>query len=302
MAESGTQPGYDSAGNSEAHLYDAETVRANLEKNAKGWWGASLALKSVAFALGMGAIVLSLSGKQTPFLMAAITLLAEIAGYRSDSVKGASQSLRRKLDMRDSFGWEISKAEYADMLVRMPWSVKRASRSVRSDVPYFQSREPASPRRALQNVRESSWWSKHLAEKLWQMCLALLIGSLVVSIAALVVAINAAASQVVPATNSGAQPLDALLPVARVVNAALTFLLSLGLVRLVIGYYGFSQKAAVVEKTADILLKEPAPREIDAIKTMHEYHLARASAPLLPAWLWKSKRDEWNLLWKNRAD
>ena len=34
-----------------------------------------------------------------------------------------------------------------------------------------------------------------------------------------------------------------------------------------------------------------------AAKIMNEYHLSRASAPILPTWIWKYHRDRLNKVW-----
>lgn len=78
-----------------------------LDRCAKCWWGASLVLKCLGFAAG--ACIALLPAEPVPFIVAACTILAELAMYRSDAVKATAQLLRRKLDLQDSFGWPIPK-------------------------------------------------------------------------------------------------------------------------------------------------------------------------------------------------
>jgi hypothetical protein len=85
--------------------------------------------------------------------------------------------------------------------------------------------------------------------------------------------------------------------ISRVVTSLITLVLSLGIVRLMLGYYAFSRKSGRVEDSADKLLNTENIDQIDAVKLMSEYHVARATAPVMPTWMWKLKRDELNKLW-----
>ncbi|MBR8834968.1 MAG: hypothetical protein DSM106950_13255 [Stigonema ocellatum SAG 48.90 = DSM 106950] len=72
---------------------------------------------------------------------------------------------------------------------------------------------------------------------------------------------------------------------------------SLGLFRFVMGYYGFSRKAAQIEENIEKLIKLKTFDDTEAIKVMQEYHIARASAPLIPSWVWKQMRNDLNEMW-----
>src|SRR5258708_28366333 len=137
----------------------------SLDDCAKWWWGASLTLKALGFATGI-LIFLPVAQEPLPFLVAAFTILAELTTVRSDSLKGTAQGVRRKLDLQDSFGWEIPSTEFSDLLVRCPQSVKARAQRDNATAPYFASTEPAGPTRALHNLSESAWWTKHLAQSM----------------------------------------------------------------------------------------------------------------------------------------
>ena len=95
---------------------------------------------------------------------------------------------------------------------------------------------------------------------------------------------------------------EGLMTIARVVIAGLMLFLSLGLVRLVIGYYAAARKAGEVERSADVLLRGQNASDVDAVKLYYDYHLSRANAPLVPIWFWKFRRGELNRLWEARRD
>lgn len=60
------------------------------------------------------------------------------------------------------------------------------------------------------------------------------------------------------------------------------------------GYYGFGRKAAQIEEKIENLIKLKTFDDTEAIKVVQEYHIARASAPLIPSWVWKQMRNDLN--------
>lgn len=286
MAESGIHASAGPPSPSAVPSHDRWVLARCLDDCAKWWWGVSLTLKLAGFVVGVAAIVLPLPAKAMPFALAAMAILSELCLYRSDGIKATAQGLRRKLDLLDGFGWEISNAEYSDLLARSPASVKKRTCGRPLSEPYFASTQQPGPTRALQNVSESGWWSKHLSEEMGQLCLVGLVGGVLGSVTLLIVAIHAITDR------------DALSAAARVVTTVLTLLLSVGLVKLMIGYYGFSKKAARSEEAAERLLESRDTGQDDALKIVTEYHIARAGAPIIPTWLWKLRQAELSRLWE----
>jgi hypothetical protein len=212
-------------------------------------------------------------------------MASELAGYRMDRVRGIAQGLRRKLEMLDSFAWEISGRELSDLVARCSRSVKKAAKQQTSPEPYYASQEPPGPKRGVENVMESAWWSKHLSEAMFWICVSIISLAVVGSFAALIVSILSIANQA------------ALVAIARVVTSVLLLTLSFGMIRLAVGYYSFAERAGRVEGQAESLLRGRRINQTDSIKLLHEYQLARSSAPIIPEWIWRWKRDELNALW-----
>lgn len=100
--------------------HDPGTLCQALFNRAKTWLTVSLLCKGGGFIVGVLVIWFSLIPKQAPFVVAALTIVSELCVWRSDKNKATAEALRRKLDVRDSFGWAISKAEMSDLLVRIP--------------------------------------------------------------------------------------------------------------------------------------------------------------------------------------
>ena len=141
------------------------------------------------------------------------------------------------------------------------------------------------PRRALQNVSESAWWTKHLSEKMGHICLTVLILGMLAAVVVLVIALRTVAGP------------DARASVAKIVTAWLMLLLSIGVIRMSLGYYGLARSAGGSEQAATRLLESGHAELIDAVKIMNEYHVARAIGPIIPTWIWKLWRNELNATW-----
>ena|SRR6266496_5258477 len=148
------------------YKHDARALSRELSDIAKRWLAASLSCKLLAFVLGAVAIFLSAFSQQAPFLVATLSVTAELFMLRSDSLKGTAEAIRRKVDQQESFGWNISRAEMSDLLVKTPTKLRKKIETQNSSKPYFDSKEAPGPKRALENLRESSWWSKHLSERI----------------------------------------------------------------------------------------------------------------------------------------
>lgn len=252
---------------------------------AKRWWIAALLCKLCIVITGTLVIWFSVFSKLTPFVVFLLTITSEWLVWRSDNAKAVAESLLRKLDFRDGLGWEISKAEMSDVLAR-------TSAKLRAKIPpevqqedYFASKDERGPKRALKNIQESAWWSKLLAEKMGQYTFAFTIICVVGSLFILVVSISTIAN------------FDALSGIGRVVTSVLMLILSLGLIRLTLSYYGFNRKAQRVEERAGELLKYGF-EDMEAVKVYNEYHLSRAVAPLIPDQVWRWNQKHLNELWE----
>lgn len=143
--------------------YHPQIVVECLHRAAKWWLGLSLVLKFLVVVIGAVAAVWPCFAYYAPFLALALVIVAEFATYHSDAVKAAGQSLQRKLDLHDGFGHELPNTDLADTLAMCSGWVRRAAAGREPERPYFASSLPPSPRRAVANMAESAWWSKHLA-------------------------------------------------------------------------------------------------------------------------------------------
>ncbi|MCU1328136.1 MAG: hypothetical protein JWN34_3506 [Bryobacterales bacterium] len=259
-----------------------------LDDCAKLWWGVSLAAKGLGFLTG--AFISFLKPEPVPFIVAGFALIAESCTYRSDALKSAAQQFRRKLDMQDGFGWPIPKTDLSDIWVRSSFWIKRRARSLPADEPYFASTDPPGPVRALRNVSESAWWTKHLSHTMAICCWTTLVIGTIVSIIILILALQA--------TQNHSDQVN----VARQVTAFLMFFLSFGIVKLALSYTSLNKNGESSEKAADRALQTTTPEVLSAFKLMYDYHLSRAAGPLFPNWLWRLRERDLNQTWKEHRN
>ncbi len=253
---------------------------------AKRWLLAAILVKFLIFMVGIISVLLPLFPKLSPFLVTTLAITSDLCLWRSDVVKGIAEALLRKLDARDSFGWAISRAEMSDLLIRSPKSIVKLVPPKALGNEYFASKEGLGPRRALENVQESAWWSKHLSLRMGQYCLVIVCLLFLGLISVLIISVETVMSY------------ETLASLGRVVTSSLMLILSLRLLRFVEGYYGFSRKAAQIETSIENLINSQDIETAEAVKIMHEYQLARASAPLIPSWIYNLMQDDLNEMWE----
>lgn len=266
--------------------YNHWTTCSEVDGSSKRWWTFAFGTKLSSFVVGACAIIGWIPAQPAVFVVAGLTVIAEVASFQTDRVRAISQRLRRKLEFFDGLGWPIDTSEFSDVLARCPESLKNRIRERTPPSPYFASRQPVGLQRALENLSESSWWSKHLSERMRGVCGIIVALSIVAAIVMLIGSIESISNR------------TALDAVARVVTSLLLLLLTLGLIRLVFAYHDFAVKSGRAEEAASRLLKEPSTTEIQVVTLLHEYQLARAMAPIIPEWIWRRGRNELNKLWE----
>ena len=259
----------------------------------KKWWAYTWYFKLAVFVIGLIAVFFPNISIWITIIVGLISLASEAANLYSTYNKGKAESLLRKLDLQNSFGWEIKSIDVADAVVSLPKKLQEKYQPTEESDDYFASGENVGHLRAAQNLQESAWWSKHLAKTMGHYCSVLTVFLVVISMFTLIISsIIISSSQL---TNSHAEYMTS---VNRIIIAVFLLGISLGLLPLTINYYAFSTKAGDSEKTATEFLKSGVEDEIQTIKAFNEYHLARASAPLIPTKLWENKKDCLNKAWE----
>lgn len=266
--------------------HDPRTLCQAYFEISKRWMIAAISSKVLIFIIGMITFSLPIISGYAPFLVTIFAIISDLLSWHSDMIKGTAEALLRKLDLWDSFGWAISKAEMSDILMRSPTNLYKLAPVEVVGEEYFASKEGIGAKRALENIQESAWWSKHQSERMGHYCLTVTCILITVLFGVLLVSVQTVSSS------------NTLANIGRVVTSALMLVFSLGLFKFVMGYYGFSRKAAQIEKEIEVLILSQTLGITEAIKVTHEYQIARAAAPLIPSWVWKLMRPALNEMWK----
>lgn len=286
---------------SNTRQHNPELIRNALFARCKMYWGAALGVKFLVFALGIVVVVAPIDGKFIAVAGLVLAVVSELLVWQSDKWKGAAHGLHRKLDLENAFGWYISESELLDYLARYPGNINALIGKTTGS--YFASGETPGPKRATENMRESSWWSMHLAESMFRYSLIAMIAIGIGCLILLNVSVeNLAQSRITPTTiSSNPKPAESTsgvgAPTIKIVTSAILFIFSYGLLKFATGYYAFSSKSKQIKESAERLLQSDKLDQIQVIKLWQDYHLAREAAPIIPTWTWKLRQEKLNSLW-----
>lgn len=218
-------------------------------------------------------------------LPAGFTVTHSLLQWRADTLQGKADAITRKLELQDGFGWKISEQERADLILEVSDKVKKKAYGT-EESPYFDSRQEVFARRAIENLKQSSWYTRHLAKKM---------AKYVFVLCASAVALALLSTFIVIVFTS---PLQRWGPnIGRIVIIVLVFMVAYGYLRLGFQYRLLSSQAEKSSNRASQLLELETLTGIQAVRLLHEYQIARATAPMIPDWLWNRTKDELNRLW-----
>ena len=255
---------------------------------AKRWWFGA----NVSRLLVIIVTVVSLLWKEWLgwiwVLAAILTIIHSLLQWRADTLQGKAEGIKRKFEFQDGLGWKISEQEKVDLMLEISSKVKKAAYGT-EDSPYFDSRQEASTRRAVENLKQSAWYTRYLAKEMAKYVLVL---STLVFLVFLLFVFMALLSPLL-------QQWGATL--GRIVITVLALTIAYGYLRLGFQYRSLSSQAEKASNGASQLLELETLTEIQAIRLLHEYQIARVTAPMIPDWLWNRTKDELNRLWKQQV-
>ena len=218
-----------------------------------------------------------------------MAVASECLQWYSDTIKSRSESLLRSLDLCHSFDWEISSTDIREIVSFVPKKLRDKFNVTSSLESYFASKESPGPRRAIENLLESSWYTRKQAGVMTIICLAVCLFALLSSIVVLMIA------------SQDLNNLSTREGINKVVTSWLLLLFSLGLFRYGWGYFKLRERCIKTEASSLHLLSSGSIVESDAIKQWYEYQIVRSSSPLLPQWLWSVYEASLNDAWKRET-
>ncbi|ULH17812.1 hypothetical protein MF271_21675 (plasmid) [Deinococcus sp. KNUC1210] len=261
-----------------------EADRAQSESRVRFQWAKrlffwALVLRLLVLLLGLlGTFVTGAWSLQLVVALFFFSLVAEGLGLSSDHQKGEAEGLLRKVDFWKGFGWVMSSAERRRLGAREP--------RLQETTLYFASEAPLSARRAMENLVEQAWWSAELHR--WM-------GNLVVGgVIALVLLTLMFILMVLAQVSSAGSPFQTV----KLASGLLNLAFSLGLLKLYFGYQRMQRAAEAAEAAAERLLKQSDIDALEALRLYANYHVARASAPLIPDAIYHIRQEELNQRWK----
>ena len=217
-----------------------------------------------------------------PILAFIFVISSEVFLYISDRYKSIAEALRRKLDFAASLGWPVTRKDVAEVLVSVPGRLQ--SKWQLNEESYFISKDAVGTIKALANLEESSWWSKHLSIFCFYLYLAIVCLVLLLSIVAMYVSLNTRLDTIT------------ISKISKIVISSMMLLFSIGTIKQMIGHFKFHSKSEQYEMLAKEKLKSQSLTEAESIRIWSEYQIARASSPLIPTWVWNVNKDRLNEL------
>lgn len=218
---------------------------------------------------------------------AAVAIISVSIQIRVDRYKSLAEALLRQYEENEGLGWPISKKAISDIMASLPAKLRQEASDFNLPQPYYASQAPKSPRRLIENLEESAWWTKHLSSKMVTYTFLFVLTMLSLSFIALVTILNSAASYSFERN------------VARAVVSVIAFLFSGGMIRLWLDYRQLNENAARAENIASQILARPDdPDIVDVARVIKEYQIARASSPLIPDWVFKQSHSSLDIMWK----
>jgi len=237
------------------------------------------------FVSGICAIFIPKLTLSYPVFALPLGLVTALVAVRAGKYKSIAESIKREHEHFEGFGKLLSGPRIANLKMDFPDSLRpELDIFLREGITYASDKPPGAIR-ALENLSESSWYSQHLAGFCVRMLGWLFFGTLAVAIWLLVIC-----AITLGGTSAG-------IAGAKCVAATLLFVISVGLYRHWSGYITFSQRAGQADAEARKMLANPDPNLCEAHQLLTEYKVERASAPLVPTWVWKIRKTALNDAW-----
>ena len=260
-----------------------DTICTKVFDIAKSYFNRSIFCKIMVYVVGVTSLFIKDKYSIIPMVAMLLVIMSEYLQYKSDTYKGIAESLRRKLDFMHSFGWSIPIKDLSNVLLELPPNIEKQIIAAPEEN-YFMSNGEIGVVKSLENLEESSWWSKHLTETAFNINLGVIAVVAVLLVVAFYTSLNVSPDQ------------QDLPKISKILTSSIMVLFTVGLVRTTIGYSRFHKKSEQIDTSIPDKLKSSTLGVPDCVKLWSEYHVARAASPLIPTIIWKLRRDRLNAL------
>ena len=247
---------------------------------------------AAALIADFAALVIGVAGATSPAWagwatlgLVVLALIAAQARAIGDRYSGRANEILRRLDLQEGLGRPIEPIVVADLIDDTPSFVQRWAVQGEDD-PYFGSTQPTSPQRLVENVRESSWWSKRLAG---DMAFAASVSGAALAILGILTLLAAV---------GGLMSEDAATSSAPWLSGGILLLISQSPLQARRRYAELRDGAERIQERAHNFLRSGSTNEIDALEIASDYHLVRQCAPVIPTAWYNRRRSTLNNLWR----
>ena len=262
-----------------------ESLISLYYQKAKAWRVWHLAIEMAIYMAGIAAVFFPKLPLEYPAIGLLLVLTTALLSAKEEKLKSIAETLKRQHEYWQGLGVPPARGLLAELQVRAPGSLTKEIENLLREGLTFSSVKSCGPERALENLSESSWFTKELAAWCGDRLREVFIGSVLVAVIVLLVI----ASSVGAGTTSTG--------IAKCVASSLAFLMSVGVLRSWLAYERYSREAGEIEAEAQRLLKAAPVNAFDAQRLLAEYQLVRASAPAIPTLVWSRRRDKLNRAW-----
>lgn len=254
---------------------------------AKFWQNAAIWLQIGVYVAGVLAVFWPTFSPSFPPLAIVFAVAFAIIKLRISFLKGNAESLKRIYEYYDGFGGTVPTAILADLEAHTPEDLPQKMLAELDLGLQFASVSAAGERRALENLQENAWWSKAGASRTRNILLWIF-GVVLVATVVLLAAMT---------LHNDPAALGVHAKAGKIIAATLLCLFSLNLLPGIWGFHRFAAKAQDIDAECERRLGKTDINPLDALRLVGEYQLARASAPMIPTFIWSWGKEKLNRAW-----
>lgn len=247
-------------------------------KNSTSWQKFSFRGSVVIYVIGAISIFTTATGPIVPLVLTLVAVVMQLANWWADTLKGDAEKLKRLHEQIDGLGFQPSATFLGSLEVELG---DMANAPASEGLNYFNTEAP-SPKRALKNLHESSWFTMQLAKKQGQ---NIVIGSAILCAVGVLLAIFT------PFICSGAGEVRNLTQIA---TALVVSVVSLGLLRQGCGLKSLGERATEISEKAEEMMGKTFLDFEDVSRLLTEYQVERAQAPIVSSSKWAQEKGSLN--------
>lgn len=215
-------------------------------------------------------------------------MVTYVVRWRAEERLSKAQQYLRHAEDYDWFGWPLSEKDVGD--AAMSDTSKFQEPPTSDEHTYWATTTAPGPRRAIEAVQESAWWTQQIMSVVFGYAFAIAVVLTLGTFACLVYVV------VVPVTP------EATPAVLRAVLSVMATALVGGWIRLAADYNSAARQSETFDRRATNLLKAGNVDLNDSIRLVRDYHVARAKFPPVQRTIYARMQARLTNAWKHRKD